>query len=133
MADHRCAQGWVHFHSRSRAYLDKRIPLFLRCKRLVETVGRTVAYAAGAWAWHEAALNKANSTIRQMMKLMLNRRPREGQSSGEFHAQLEVKLNWLLDSWNWVPFRAQLLKLQANWMEHVARLSPDSLVRLLAF
>jgi hypothetical protein len=57
----------------------------------------------------------------KVMKLLLNRNPRDGESPGEFHHRLHAKLQWLRESFMWVPLTTTFLYRYCTWHGHVAR------------
>jgi ribonuclease HI len=129
--EHRIAQGWGHYYERSPVLLDARLPLRLRFDRLAQTVYRTVLHGAGGWEPKDSVLNALSAFESKVMKLMLNRSPRDGESAGDFHHRLNAKLQWLRESFQWVPLTTTFLYRYCTWNGHVARCPPSMPIRIV--
>lgn len=133
MAQHRVSQGWLHWSARKHVLCDKRIPLKKRVDRFLQCVGRTLLYGAGIWATSDAARSKVSGTVLEMVRFMLCRHPREGETQGQFIHRLNGTVKWLWDTWLIPSFESQILRTHLGWMGHVARLPATSMVYRVFF
>jgi hypothetical protein len=79
---YRISQAWQHFMARKSQFTDKRIALRKRVDRLRQTVLRTLLHGAGGWHMDTKCMHAIAACEAGMLRIMLCRRPGEGQSQG---------------------------------------------------
>jgi hypothetical protein len=121
LAEGRVAQAWVHFHSRRAAFSSRHVCLRGRWSRLLETVFRTAAYLAGTYAWHSPSCTVVATMFRKMLMLTLGRFERCDETHDDFIIRMHRKVAELCSLFGMPSVQAQLLKLFAGWMGHLAR------------
>jgi hypothetical protein len=129
---HRISLAWQHFMARKSQFTNKRVALRKRIDRLRQTVLRTLLHGAGGWHIDTKCTRAIAACEAGMLRMMLCRRPSEGQSQGDFIHALNSKLRALREEWNMSKWSDEAARLTLGWWGHVSR-HPSMLKDLLCW
>ena len=126
---HRIAQGWVHYHSRSDVLECRQLPLRARWQRCHETVFRTVLFGAGGWTLRERHVRLLQSFEQKVMMKMLCRSDKSNGEDEGFVGRLQQKASLLIQKFVLTSLAGAACKLHFGLMGHIARKRDDDPLR----
>ena len=130
----RIAEGRRHFFARESVLCKRSIPLFLRWRRLEQTVWKTFLHGAGGWRLTQRLCDLIVCFENSILRRTLCMHAHDGEDAADFRHRVNSRMKFLKESYGYVSLVDVVKNYHLGWCGHVARLGNTShLLKVLSW